>query len=96
LSIFKKGFDELLELAEKGDNKTIDMLVKDIYGGDYEILGLKDDLIASSFGKATRSALDKHDLSKFGSRREELLSRFKQEDIIKSVSSVRFSSLRVV
>lgn len=62
------------------------MLVKDIYGGGYDILGLKDDIIASSFGKATRSALDHHDFSQFGSRREELLSKFRQEDIIKSVS----------
>ena len=30
------SFDELLELSQKGDNSTIDMLVGDIYGGmDY-------------------------------------------------------------
>ncbi|XVF82749.1 hypothetical protein PTKIN_Ptkin16aG0074500 [Pterospermum kingtungense] len=27
------SFDELLELSQKGDNRTIDMLVGDIYGG---------------------------------------------------------------
>ena len=30
------SFDELLELTQKGDNRAIDMLVGDIYGGmDY-------------------------------------------------------------
>lgn len=30
------SFDELLELSQKGDNRTMDMLVGDIYGGlDY-------------------------------------------------------------
>lgn len=30
------SFDELLELSQKGDNRAIDMLVGDIYGGlDY-------------------------------------------------------------
>ncbi|CAG2057763.1 unnamed protein product, partial [Timema podura] len=45
-----KGFDELLALAEKGDHRHIDMLVKDIYGGDYKTLGLPGHVIASSFG----------------------------------------------
>lgn len=55
-----KNFDELLELAEKGDHRNIDMLVKDIYGGAYSALGLPAELIASSFGKAARSGSDKH------------------------------------
>jgi len=46
-----KTFDELLDLAEKGDHRKADMLVKDIYGGDYLTLGMHSDLIASSFGK---------------------------------------------
>jgi len=46
-----KSFDDLLDLAEKGDHKKADMLVKDIYGGDYKTLGMHSDLIASSFGK---------------------------------------------
>nr|AXY97828.1 Pantothenate kinase 2 [Populus tomentosa] len=48
-----KSFDELLELSQKGDNGTIDMLVGDIYGGmDYNKIGLSASTIASSFGKA--------------------------------------------
>ncbi|XP_057738408.1 pantothenate kinase 2-like [Arachis stenosperma] len=47
-----KSFDELLELSQKGDNRTIDMLVGDIYGGlDYSKIGLSASTIASSFGK---------------------------------------------
>lgn len=49
-----KSFDELLELAEQGDHRTVDMLVKDIYGGNYEAVGLTSDLIACSFGKTVR------------------------------------------
>ncbi|XP_057988511.1 pantothenate kinase 2 isoform X3 [Hevea brasiliensis] len=48
-----KSFDELLELSQRGDNRTIDMLVGDIYGGmDYSKIGLSASTIASSFGKA--------------------------------------------
>ncbi|KAI9381280.1 hypothetical protein POPTR_015G077300v4 [Populus trichocarpa] len=47
-----KSFDELLELSQRGDNRTIDMLVGDIYGGmDYNKIGLSASTIASSFGK---------------------------------------------
>ena len=51
------------------------MLVRDIYGTNYESLGLSDDLIASSLGKATRSIFDNN------FTREELLTKFKQEEI---------------
>lgn len=44
------SFDEALTLAEKGDAGTVDMLVKDIYGGDYDGL-LSGSLVAASFGK---------------------------------------------
>ncbi|PHJ18477.1 pantothenate kinase [Cystoisospora suis] len=41
----------LLELAARGDNTRCDMLVKDIYGGSYQAIGLKSSTIASTFGK---------------------------------------------
>ena len=44
-------FDEMLSMAERGDNATVDMLVGDIYGTDYGKIGLKSTTIASSFGK---------------------------------------------
>ncbi|KAF9626720.1 hypothetical protein IFM89_038894 [Coptis chinensis] len=48
-----KSFDELLELSQRGDNREVDMLVGDIYGGlDYSKIGLSASTIASSFGKA--------------------------------------------
>ncbi|KAJ4960343.1 hypothetical protein NE237_020253 [Protea cynaroides] len=47
-----QSFDELLELSQRGDNRKIDMLVGDIYGGmDYAKIGLSASTIASSFGK---------------------------------------------
>jgi type II pantothenate kinase len=46
-----RTFDEMLSLAERGDNAAVDMLVGDIYGTDYSKIGLKSSTIASSFGK---------------------------------------------
>lgn len=46
-----RNFDEMLRLAEKGDNSTVDLLVGDIYGTAYNKIGLKSTHIASSFGK---------------------------------------------
>ena len=46
-----RTFDEMLGMAEKGDNGAVDMLVGDIYGTDYGKIGLKSSTIASSFGK---------------------------------------------
>ncbi|KAL6713531.1 hypothetical protein ACLMJK_008996 [Lecanora helva] len=44
-------FDDMLAMAERGDNTSVDMLVGDIYGTDYGKIGLKTSTIASSFGK---------------------------------------------
>lgn len=44
----------MLTLADKGDNSSVDMLVGDIYGQDYQKIGLKSSTIASSFGKVFR------------------------------------------
>lgn len=49
---FPQKFDELLQLASKGQHTNVDMLVKDVYGGAYQTLGLSGNLIASSFGKS--------------------------------------------
>ncbi|KAK2021252.1 fumble-domain-containing protein [Colletotrichum zoysiae] len=49
-----RTFDEMLDLSERGDNAKVDMLVGDIYGGDYGKIGLKSTTIASSFGKVFR------------------------------------------
>ena len=44
-------FDDMLAMADKGNNNSVDMLVGDIYGTDYSKIGLKTSAIASSFGK---------------------------------------------
>lgn len=49
-----RTFDEMLALAEKGDNSGVDMLVGDIYGTGYSKIGLKSTTIASTFGKVFR------------------------------------------
>ncbi|KZS91657.1 fumble [Sistotremastrum niveocremeum HHB9708] len=57
------SFDEMLALAEQGDNSTVDMLVGDIYGQDYGRLGLKSTTIASSFGKVFQKGAKKRTFS---------------------------------
>jgi type II pantothenate kinase len=49
-----RNFEEMLAMAERGDNTAVDMLVGDIYGSDYGKIGLKATTIASSFGKVYR------------------------------------------
>ncbi|CCD64181.1 pantothenate kinase [Caenorhabditis elegans] len=49
-----QNFDELLEMANRGDHRNVDKLVCDIYGGAYDELGLKADLIAGSMAKCNR------------------------------------------
>ncbi|KAM0788752.1 hypothetical protein ACM66B_002844 [Microbotryomycetes sp. NB124-2] len=53
-----QSFDDMLRLADQGDNSSVDMLVGDIYGQDYNKIGLKSSTIASSFGKVFRKGED--------------------------------------
>lgn len=46
-----RSFEDMLQLSDYGDNAAVDMLVGDIYGTDYNKIGLKSTTIASSFGK---------------------------------------------
>jgi type II pantothenate kinase len=46
-----RTFDDMLTMADNGDNSGVDMLVGDIYGMDYNKIGLKSTAIASTFGK---------------------------------------------
>nr|OQO26311.1 hypothetical protein B0A51_05162 [Rachicladosporium sp. CCFEE 5018] len=50
------SFDDMLALADKGDNSAVDLLVGDIYGEGtgYEKIGLSERTIASSFGKVLK------------------------------------------
>ncbi|KAI5287018.1 hypothetical protein KEM54_006307 [Ascosphaera aggregata] len=50
-----KSFDQMLHLADEGDNAGVDMLVGDIYGTDYNKIGLKKTAIASTFGKVFKT-----------------------------------------
>jgi type II pantothenate kinase len=67
-----KSFDELLELSHQGNNRVIDMLVGDIYGGmDYSKIGLTSTAIASSFGRAISDTKE--------------LEEYKREDLARSL-----------
>lgn len=43
-------FEDAISLASEGDSTSVDKLVRDIYGGDYERFGLPGNVVASSFG----------------------------------------------
>ena len=49
-----KSFDEMLEAARNGNHESIDLFVKDIYGRNYDSVGLSGDLMAACFGKVQK------------------------------------------
>ncbi|GAA5952354.1 hypothetical protein JCM8115_003577 [Rhodotorula mucilaginosa] len=79
-----KSFDDMLALADKGDNSSVDMLVGDIYGQDYQKIGLKSSTIASSFGKVFRRG-EGHGDALGEEDEEERRKSFKPEDISRSL-----------
>lgn len=83
-----KSFDEMLDLSMLGDNSKVDMLVGDIYGQDYQKIGLKSSVIASSFGKVFKKG-QKHSSGSGGGggvgSDHQKKEAFKAEDISKSL-----------
>ncbi|KAI5777378.1 fumble-domain-containing protein [Geopyxis carbonaria] len=77
-----KSFDEMLALAEQGDNAKVDMLVGDIYGGGYSRIGLKATTIASSFGKIFKNKID---AGEDGRSATSSADRFSQADVSRSL-----------
>ncbi|KAF4471198.1 pantothenate kinase [Fusarium albosuccineum] len=47
-----RSYEEMIELAEKGNNANVDKLIGDIYGMDYNRIGMKMTAVASTFCKA--------------------------------------------
>lgn len=52
------NYDDILELCHKGRNEEVDMLVGDIYGGDYSALKLPASTIACSCGRVLQSKIE--------------------------------------
>ncbi|KAK6205335.1 fumble-domain-containing protein [Scheffersomyces amazonensis] len=76
-----KDYNEMLEMAERGNNENVDLLVGDIYGSNYNKIGLKATHIASSFAKVFKKL-------RFTNKQltpAEKLSQFKPEDIARSL-----------
>ena len=84
-------FDEMLVQAAQGDNSKVDMLVGDIYGSGYGKIGLKSNIIASSFGKVFRrtreaeSAAESNDTSATAQSSDPTAPMFDKADISKSL-----------
>jgi type II pantothenate kinase len=55
------NYNEIIKLAEIGDNRNLDLLIKEVYGGKISAsnIGLENDVIASSFGKMHQLIRDK-------------------------------------
>jgi pantothenate kinase len=70
------NYNDIMRLAKQGDNRNVDLIVKDIYGTNANNLGLDDDVIASSMGKI-------HELLQ-NKKRDDI----KKEDIAKSLLSM--------
>ncbi|RGP64476.1 pantothenate kinase [Fusarium longipes] len=47
-----RTYEDMLEQAEKGNNANVDKLIGDIYGMDYNRIGMKMTAVASTFCKA--------------------------------------------
>lgn len=77
-----KDYNEMLEMAQRGNNENIDLLVGDIYGAGYNKIGLKSTHIASSFAKVFKKLRFNQDKKMSPA---EKLSRFKPEDIARSL-----------
>jgi pantothenate kinase len=78
------SYEELKELSGRGDNRSVDLLVGDIYGADgYGQFGLPADLIASSFAKCGLADGD-IDGGDNGSR-QSFADRFRPEDVARSM-----------
>ena len=87
-----RTFDEMLKMADEGDNSGVDMLVGDIYGTGYSKIGLKSTTIASTFGKvfkmkrlAERNAEDGEGLSYADSEDDSEPQGFRIEDMSRSL-----------
>lgn len=81
---------DMLTLADKGDNSSVDMLVGDIYGSDYHKIGLKSSTIASSFGKVFKKgdsagSGDGDEADGEEETAEDRKAQFKAEDISRSL-----------
>lgn len=73
-----KDYNEMLEMAQRGNNENIDLLVGDIYGDNYNKIGLKSNHIASSFAKVFKKL---RFLSEKKLTPTEKLLQFRPEDI---------------
>ena len=77
-------FKDVEELSDIGDNKKVDLLVSDIYGGDYEDIGLPGYVIASSFAKVTNNNNLNTGVTT-NNTNTKVTNNFDREDIIKSL-----------
>lgn len=88
-----RTFDEMLAMADRGDNAGVDMLVGDIYGTGFgtstNITGLKSTTIASTFGKVfkMKRAAERHAEDGEGLAKEDIHADagFRIEDMSRSL-----------
>lgn len=81
-----KDYNEMLEMAQRGNNENIDLLVGDIYGSNYNKIGLKSSHIASSFAKVFKKLrFTNQEKDSVPLNPAEKLAQFRPEDIARSL-----------
>lgn len=78
-----RDYNEMLEMASRGNNDNIDLLVGDIYGTSYNKIGLKSSHIALSFAKVFKKLRFNNQMTQLTP--VEKLRQFRQEDIARSL-----------
>lgn len=85
-----KNFADALDLADDGDSTNVNLLVRDIYGGDYKQFGLAGDLTASFFGKICREEDPRNKISDADVARALVMM------ITQNVSQIAFLNARAI
>ena len=74
-----KDFDTICDMAVKGDNSSVDLLVRDIYGDKSPYSDLSSEILASSFGKVAFTNVFDENMTLIDHKRH------KPEDILNSL-----------
>ncbi|TVU12138.1 hypothetical protein EJB05_45766 [Eragrostis curvula] len=54
------SFEEFLELSQRGNNESVDLTIKDLFGEGYRKYGFQTSFIVGSFGKVNSSKLSEY------------------------------------
>ncbi|KAF5019432.1 hypothetical protein F66182_8561 [Fusarium sp. NRRL 66182] len=88
-----RTFEDMIRLAEKGNNANVDKLIGDIYGMDYSRIGMKMTAVASTFCKAFSLEHRPEDESRSATTTTEDIKTFSDADICHSLVFAVFNNI---